>query len=146
MAAELSLSKLSFRLLMDKEQSVQENRTCKRKPHNRCCLMSYALQMRHNCEDSTEVRLPARPLSLETMSCRAGAELVSGRNLLRPLLNRPLAADGRQRCFGVELQSFFQGLPDLLCVCQRTHKQHHEIIPSRTRAAAAGNSWSQPQS
>lgn len=34
---------------------------------------------------------------------RGRAELVCGRNLLRPLLNLPLAADGGERCFGVEL-------------------------------------------
>lgn len=30
-----------------------------------------------------------------------------------------LAADGWQRCFAVKLQSFSQGLPDLLRVCQQ---------------------------
>lgn len=29
-----------------------------------------------------------------------------------------LAVDGWQRCFAVKLQSFSQGLPDLLRVCQ----------------------------
>lgn len=97
--------------------------------------VSSELHTQNNCEYSIKIGFPVSPLSFEghlVQLCNACAELVWGRNLLRSLLNLPLAADGWECCFGVELQSFFQGLPDLLRVCQCTGKQHHEIIPSCT--------------
>lgn len=87
----------------EKQRSVKENGMCQKKQCHWCCLLSYKWQMQNNCEDSIKVWFPVPPLLLETTSWSSCAELVCGRNLLRSLLNLPLAADGGNHCFGVEL-------------------------------------------
>lgn len=46
---------------------------------------------------------------------------------LRSLMALSLVVDRWQRCLSVKLQSFSQGLPDLLCVWQHTDKAQHEM-------------------
>lgn len=51
---------------------------------------------------------------------QAASAAVWEEHLLRSLVTLSLAVDGRQCRFAVKLQSFPQGLPDLLRVCQHT--------------------------
>lgn len=128
MAAELSLSKLSFRLLKNK------------------CQMSKKIKWARSRLQFTSL---STPNTSELISCVTAdvrypcAQLACGRNLLRSLLTLPLAADGWECRLGVKLQPFSQGLPDLFCVCQHTQTTASSL-PTRWKPngfVTAKNSW-----
>lgn len=117
MAAELSLSKLSFRLLK-----------------NKCHLWLTSITNINTSERWQEENtlISCVPADIWGTPDACATLMHSWGNLLRSLLALPLAVDGWECCFGVKLQPFPQGLPDLLCVCQHTNKPmnlHHPAAP-----------------